>query len=88
MIIEAVELSAHQKAAIEELLGRPLVDQDAISLQALPQSTAAERKDAAAKLRKFLEDRKHRRTGVSDVEYEAALLEAFRSERPNFTPIQ
>jgi hypothetical protein len=85
MIVEAAELSPNQKAAIEELLGQPLFERDAISLRALPAAKSVEQKAAAENLSKFLAARERRRPGVSDEELEAAILEALRSERPHYT---
>jgi hypothetical protein len=87
VIIETTELAPHQKAAIEELLGRPLLEKDAISLRALPAEKSAEQKAAAENLCKFLAARERPRPGVSDEELEAAILEALRSERPHYTPM-
>ena len=84
MIIEAAELSPNQKAAIEELLGQPLFETAAISLRALPAAKSVEQKAAAENLSKFLAARQRPRTGVSDEEFEAAILEALRSERPHY----
>jgi hypothetical protein len=88
MIIEAAELSLNQKAAIEELLGRPLSDREAVSLRALPSEKSSEQKAAAENLIKFLAARKRPRSGISDEELEAAMLEAMRSERPHYSPMQ
>jgi len=87
MIIETAELAPHQKAAIEELLGQPLFEKDAISLRAFPAAKSAEQRAAAESLCKFLAARNRPRPGVSDEELEAAILEALRSERPHYTPM-
>lgn len=55
MILQQAELSPTQKTAIEETLGRQLLDGEAVSLTAM--------------------------------ELDAAILEAIRSERPNFRPM-
>jgi hypothetical protein len=87
MIIETAELSPNQKTAIEELLGQPLSEKDAISLRALPTTKSAEQRAAAENLCKFLAARERPQPGVSDEELEAAILEALRSERPHYTPM-
>jgi len=87
MIIEAPELSQHQKAAIEELLGRPLSGRESISLRTFPAEKSAEQKAAAENLVKFLAAKQRPVPGVSDEELEAAILEALRSERPHYTPM-
>ncbi|MDR3773195.1 MAG: hypothetical protein P4L26_07605 [Terracidiphilus sp.] len=88
MIIETAELSLNQKAAIEELLGYALSERETISLRTLPREKSAEQKAAAANLVKFLAAKRRPRPGVSDEELEAAILEALRSERPRYTPMQ
>jgi hypothetical protein len=87
MIIESAELSPNQKAAIDELLGKPLLEKDAISLSALPGEKSPEQKAAGENLARFLAARRSPRPGVSDEELEAAILEAIRSERPHFRPM-
>ena len=89
MIIEAAELSPSQKAVIEELLGRQLLDREAISLRPFDAAETTPGQSAAAEhLRAFLErPRPGRRADVPDAELDEALLEALRSERPHYTPV-
>jgi hypothetical protein len=85
MILSADALSPAQKSVIEGILGRPILDAEAISLRAFAPSPISipERQAAIEKLRKFLEgDRPH--AEVSDEECEGALVEALRSERPAY----
>jgi hypothetical protein len=86
MILSAEALSPAQKSAIEQILGRQVLKAEAISVRAFAPSPVSmpERQAAAEKLRRFLEGDRPR-AGISDEEYEAALLEAFRSERPAYT---
>jgi hypothetical protein len=88
MILSAEALSPAQKSVIEQILGRQIQEAETISLRAFlpPPAALPERQAAAEKLRMFLEKGDHPRAGVSDEECEAALLEALRSERPNYTP--
>jgi hypothetical protein len=88
MIVKAEALSPTQKSVIEQILGRQILEAEAISLRAFAPNapTLPKRQAAAAKLRKFLEQADRPRAGISDEELEAALLEAIRSERPNFMP--
>jgi hypothetical protein len=87
MILSAEALSPAQKSVLEEILGRQILEAEAISLRAFaPPLALPERQAAAEKLRRFLEGDRPR-TGVSDEECEAALLEALRSERPGYTQI-
>jgi len=85
MILSADALSPAQKSVIEGILGRPILEAEAISLRAFapPPVSMPERQAAADKLRMFLEGDRPR-AGVSDEECEAALAEALRSERPAY----
>lgn len=85
MILSADALSPAQKSVIEGILGRPILEAEAISLRAFapPPISIPKRQSAAEKLRRFLEvDRPH--SGASDEEREAAILESLRSERPAY----
>lgn len=86
MILNAEALSPMQKSVIEQILGRQILEAEAISLRAFapPPVALPERQAAAEKLRSFLGETDRPRVGVSDEECEAALLEALRSERPSF----
>ena len=86
MILSAEALSPEQESVIEQILGRQIMEAEAISLRAFaPQVALPGRQAAAEKLRLFLEKGDRPRSGVSYEECEAALLEALRSERPAYT---
>jgi hypothetical protein len=89
MIVKAEELSAAQKSAIEQILGRQILEAETISVRAFTSQvpTEAEEQAASEKIRKFLDEPGRRRPPVSDEEFEAAFLEAMRSVRPHFTPV-
>jgi hypothetical protein len=89
MILSADALSPAQKSVIEQILGRQILDAEAISLRAFapPAVDLPERQAATEKLRGFLQERDRPRAGFSDEECEAALLEALRSARPHYTPV-
>jgi hypothetical protein len=82
MILQTVELSPNQKAAIEETLGRKLQDQENIVLcgNKLKIASVAERESAAQKMRYqlFLLDQSQRRMSIEDCV--AALLEKSESK--------
>jgi hypothetical protein len=86
MILKAEALSPAQKSVIEEILGRKILEAEAVSLRAFepPTLDLPERQSAVEKLRRFLEETDRPRTGVSDEECEATLLEAICSERPHY----
>jgi hypothetical protein len=88
MIIESAELTAQQKAAIEELLGRPLLDRESISVSTVSGPTTAERQVAREKLINFLNDPGRKRPSCSDEELEDAITEAMRSVRPSYRPMR
>jgi hypothetical protein len=89
MILRAEALSPAQKSVIEQILGRQILESEAISLRAFEPKAppAPERQAATEKLRRFLDETDRPCAGVSDVELEAALLEAIQSERPHYTPV-
>jgi hypothetical protein len=86
MILSADALSPAQKSVIEQILGRQILDAEAIILRAFaPPAATPERQAAVEKLRSFLDGADRPRAGVSEDECEAALLEALRSERQAYT---
>ena len=89
MIVKPEELSAEQRSAIEQILGRQVLEAETISVRAFTVQvpTEAARQAAAEKIRNLLDKPGRPRPEVSDEEFEAAFLEAMRSVRPNFTPV-
>jgi hypothetical protein len=84
MILQTVELSPNQKAAIEETLGRKLQDPENIVLcgNKLRVASVADRENAAQKMRYqlFLLDQSQRRMSIEDCI--AALLEKSETNLP------
>ena len=82
MILQTVQLSPNQKAAIEESLGRKLHDQENIVLcgNKLKVASLADRENAAQQMRYqlFLLDQSQRRMSIEDCV--AALLEKSESK--------
>ncbi len=89
MILETGKLSPSQKETLEELMGRKLLDNEAVVLRAIttPATYSPEQIAARDKLLTFLESPRPR-PGVSDEEMEAAILEAMRSVRPGYTEVR
>jgi hypothetical protein len=89
MILQKEDLSPSQREVIEQLIGRKLLDEEAISLKALSLERLpnAEREAARERLLAFL-DSDRPATAASDEEFEAAYLEAMRSVRPGYTEIK
>lgn len=89
MILAKEDLSPTQRETIEQLIGRKLLDEEAISLKAisLERLRDPEREAARQKLLEFL-DSDRPGTATSEEEFEAAYLEAMRSVRPGYTEIK
>lgn len=87
MIMQSTELSPSQKAAIEELIGRTLLEDESISLDAFVSREVSDpaRQAAIRRLREFLE--RPRRAAGTDAEIDAAITEAMRTGRPGYTPV-
>ena len=89
MHFNATELTPGQKAVIEELMGRSLSAEEAVSLCAVPADTRspAERKEAADELLAFLKSLPE--PTAMDAELDAAILEAMREVRgPGYTEVR
>jgi hypothetical protein len=88
MILQSADLSPNQKAAIEEILGRQLLDREAVSVHTVSFPSAADRQAATENLREFLLDTKRQIPNCSEEELEDAITEAMRSVRPSYQPIR
>ena len=90
VIRNAKDLSPDQKAVIESLLGRRVLEDEAISIRAIepPVLTDQRRQEQAAELRKYFSEVDARRKPGSAEEAEEILTEAIRSSRPGYRPHQ
>jgi hypothetical protein len=90
MIHKAKDLSPDQKIAIESLLGRQLLDEEAISVRLIepPALSDQQKRELAEQLRKYFAEIDARRHPASKEEAEDILTEAIRSSRPGFRPHQ
>jgi len=88
MILHKQDLSPSQREAIEQLLGRALNDEEAISLRPLSVEFLPELERTAAidKLRALLRPGRPA-SPVSEQEFEEAYLEAMRGVRPGYTEV-
>ena len=88
MIRNAKDLSSEQKAVIEGLLGRQVLDNEAISIRAIepPALSDQQRQEQAAELRKYFSEVDARRKSGSSGQAEEILAEAIRSSRPGYRP--
>jgi len=90
MICNPKDLSPDRKKAIESLLGRRVLEDEAISVRAIEPSTLSDqqRQEQAAELRKYFAEVDARRKPGSAEEAEEILTEAIRSTRPGNRPHQ
>ena len=90
MIRNAKTLSPDQKAAIESLLGRQLLESEDISVRAFEPAPVSDqrRREIADELRKYFAEVDANRGDVSDEEAEEIINEALRSARPNYRPVR
>jgi hypothetical protein len=88
MIRHARDLSPDQKTAVESLLGRRVLDDEAISVRAFEPPVLSDRRQQvlADELKKyFAEVDAGRQQGTAE-EAEEILTEAMRSSRPGYRP--
>jgi len=90
MILRSEELSASQRLAVELLLGRKVMEAERISMLSLTGSVPSDedRKAAGESLRELFARPRNPQPGITDEEKEAAFVEAMRSVRPSFTPVE
>ena len=90
MIHKAKNLSAEQKAAIESLLGRQILDREAVSVRAFdpPVVSEARRKEILEALKRYFAEVDANSQSISFEEAEEAITEAMRSTRPHYVPRQ
>jgi len=88
MIHNAKDLSPDQKAAIESLLGRRIVDDEAISVCAIhsPALSDEQKQERVAQLKQYFAEVDARREPISAEEAEGIIDEAMRSVRPGYRP--
>jgi hypothetical protein len=93
MLHDVKDLSAEQRRAVETLLGRPVAEDESVSIKGirpsgiLPSRIAPEqRKEALEKLHQYFAKVDAQRRPVSEAEEEQIINEALRSTRPNYRP--
>ena len=88
MIRNAKDLLPDQKAVIESLLGRRVLENEAISVRAieLPPLSDQRRREQTAELRKYFAEVDARRKPGPPEEAAEILTEAIRSSRPGYRP--
>jgi hypothetical protein len=90
VICNAKDLSPDQKATIETLLGRSVLEGEEISVRAIqpPALSDQRRKELVEDLKKYFAEVDARRQPGSAEEAEEILNEAMRSVRPGYRPHQ
>ena len=90
MIHNAKDLSPDQRAVIESLLGRRVLEDEAISVRAIQPSALSDqrRQELVEELRKYFAEVDARRKPGSAEEAHEILTEAIRSTRPGYRPHQ
>ena len=90
MIHYARDLSPDQRTAIEGLLGRRVLEDEAISVRAIepPALSDQRRQELAEELRQYFAQIDSRRKPGAAAEAEEVLTEAIRSTRPGYRPHQ
>jgi hypothetical protein len=90
MIRAAKDLSPDQRAAIESLLGRRVLENEAISVRAIepPALSDERRKEVLRGLEEYFAKVDAQRQPVSSEEADALIDEAIRSVRPNYRPVR
>ena len=90
MIRDVKDLSPDQKMAVESLLGRPVSEQETVSVQAFepPAISDQRRQEIAEALRQYFAEVDGKRQPVSAEEAEDIMNEAMRHTRPDYRPRQ
>jgi L-lactate utilization protein LutC len=90
MIRNAKDLSPDQKTAAGILLGRHILDHEAIRVRAFQPAALSEqrRRQIADELRTYFAEVDANRRQVSDDEAEEIINEALKTERPGYRPHQ
>ena len=90
MIHEVKDLSPHQKLAVESLLGRPVSEQETVSVQAFqpPAVSVQRRQEIAEALRRYFAEVDAKRQPVSADAASGIIDEAMRDSRPGYRPRQ
>jgi hypothetical protein len=94
MLHHVKDLTPEQKRAVEDLLGRPVAEDESVSIKSIrpssiisPQLSPDERDAALEKLRRYFAKVDAQRKPISAAEEEEIINEALRSARPDYRPI-
>jgi hypothetical protein len=94
MLHNVKDLSPDQRRAVENLLGRPVAEDESVSIKGIrpaaivpPRLSSEERSEALANLRCYFAKVDAQRKPVSEAEEAEIINEALRSTRPNYRPL-
>jgi hypothetical protein len=91
MVYRPNDLTEEQRRTVESLLGRPLADDEDVSVDAVPRKphlTAQEKVERLLFLGSYF-DKVHAHQGALDSDETDELIdEALRSERPGYRPVR
>jgi hypothetical protein len=94
MLHDVKDLSPEQRRAVENLPGRPVAEDESVSIKGIRPSaiipsrlSPEERREALLKLRGYFAKVDAQRKPVSESEEEEIINEALRSTRPGYRPI-
>ena len=90
MIHKAKDLSPDQRAAIESLLGRRILEDETISVRAIdsPSLSDERKRELVEQLKKYFAEVDARRKPGSSEEAEEIINDAMKSVRPGYRPHQ
>jgi hypothetical protein len=95
MLHHVKDLSPEQRRTVEDLLGRPVAEDESVSIKGIqpsailpPRLSPREREEAMEKLHQYFAKIDARRKPVSEAEEEEIINEALRSTRPNYRPVR
>ncbi len=90
MIHKAKDLSVDQKAAIESLLGRSVLENEAISIRTIKAEAISDerRTEVLRGLENYFEQVDAKRQAVSPEEADTIINEGLRSTRPHYQPVR
>ena len=90
MIRNAKDLSPDQNAAVENLVGRRVLEGEAVSVRVFEPAAMSQqrRHEIAMELRAYFAELDANQNEVSDEEAEEIITESMRSTRPGYRPHQ
>ena len=94
MLHHVKDLSPEQRRAVENLIGRPVTEEEAVSIKSIrpsviipPQASPAEREETLERLRRYFIRVDAQRGPVSEAEEDEIINEALRAARSGYRPI-